>query len=90
MARAASSSSSDTSEYSVCSVNSGHDSDVVVTPNVLGSLLYQYEPVARETIADEPNLQRYCKREPSWDDHVVSLTADNPMIGPIVICSKQI
>jgi hypothetical protein len=57
MATAASSSSSDDSQSSDYSVNSGYDSDVVAIPDVPGILPYQYEPAARENIGNEANLQ---------------------------------
>jgi hypothetical protein len=74
MVTAASSSSTHESEYSDCSVNSDYDSDVVTTPNVPGILPYQYKPVARESIANEPHLQLGNR---AGTHHVVSLTADN-------------
>jgi len=51
-----SSSGSEESAYSDISVNSGYDSDVVAIPDVPAILLYQFEPAARENIANEPNL----------------------------------
>ena len=48
---------SDESEYSDYSVHSGYDSDFKTTPKISEILPYQYEPMTRENIANEPNLQ---------------------------------